>query len=169
MMSHQRGVGLMEVLVALLILAIGVLGFIALQFRANEGIFEANNRVQAMNVARNLAEQIRINTTAQSSYTGSLSNLQSSSNCFTNSCSPTQKAAFDLAQTAAQASNLGMQVSINGCPSAKDGRQCIYVAWNKTDPVDNTATTAGYVPCTQSTSSSYTYTPNSTCIVMEAY
>ena len=32
MMSGQKGVGLIEILVALLILAIGILGFIALQY-----------------------------------------------------------------------------------------------------------------------------------------
>ncbi|MCF8999579.1 type IV pilus modification protein PilV [Acinetobacter nectaris] len=169
MRTYQSGVGLMEVLVALFVLAIGVLGFIALQYRAGEATIEANNRVQAMNVARNLAEQIRINSTAQASYTGSLSGLQSSNNCFNNSCSPTQKAAFDLAQTASQASNLGMQVAIITCPLALDGRQCIYVAWNKTDPVDSTATTQGHVPCTQSTSNGFSYSPDSTCVVMEAY
>ena len=52
----QRGVGLMEVLVALLILAIGILGFIALQYRSLDATTEATYRVQAINLARDLAE-----------------------------------------------------------------------------------------------------------------
>ena len=39
---RQLGVGLMEVLVALLILSIGVMGFIALQYRAVEATAESS-------------------------------------------------------------------------------------------------------------------------------
>ena len=38
--SYQVGVGLMEILVALLVLALGILGFIALQYRAVEATAE---------------------------------------------------------------------------------------------------------------------------------
>ncbi|MEG1640035.1 MAG: hypothetical protein RR284_03815, partial [Ruthenibacterium sp.] len=49
---------LFEALVALLILAVGVLGFVALQYRAIEASSEGANRVQAINLARDLAEKI---------------------------------------------------------------------------------------------------------------
>ena len=49
--KKQAGVGLIEVLVALLILAVGVLGFVALQYRAIEASSEGANRVQAINLA----------------------------------------------------------------------------------------------------------------------
>lgn len=39
-MTTQKGVGLIEILVALLVLAIGVLGFVALQYRAVEATSE---------------------------------------------------------------------------------------------------------------------------------
>ena len=59
--NQQKGVGMVEVLVALLLLAIGVLGFSALQLRAVEATSEAMNQVQAMNLARDLSERIRVN------------------------------------------------------------------------------------------------------------
>ena len=59
--KQQKGVGMIEVLVALTLLAIGVLGFTALQIRAVDATVEANNRIQAMNLARDLAERIRAN------------------------------------------------------------------------------------------------------------
>ena len=52
---------MVEVLVALTLLAIGVLGFTALQLRAVDATAEANNRIRAMNLARDLAERIRAN------------------------------------------------------------------------------------------------------------
>lgn len=42
---NQKGVGLIEIIVALLILSIGILGFIALQYRAVEATSEAINRM----------------------------------------------------------------------------------------------------------------------------
>lgn len=57
--KKNQGVGMVEVLVALTLLAIGVLGFTALQLRAVDATAEANNRIQAMNLARDLAERIR--------------------------------------------------------------------------------------------------------------
>ena len=55
--KKQLGVGLTEILVALLILAISVLGFIALQYRAIEAMTEGENRIQAINIARDLAKK----------------------------------------------------------------------------------------------------------------
>ena len=59
--KHQKGVGLMEVLVALLLLAIGVLGYTVLQLRAVDASSEALSRSQGMLILRGLAENIRAN------------------------------------------------------------------------------------------------------------
>ena len=47
MMKRQTGVGLVEVLVALVLLSIAVLGFVALQIRAITASNEATMNVQA--------------------------------------------------------------------------------------------------------------------------
>lgn len=59
--KSQQGVGMMEVLVSLLLLAIAVLGFVGLQLRAVGAANESLNKIQAMNIARDFAERIRIN------------------------------------------------------------------------------------------------------------
>ncbi len=64
----QKGVGLMEVLVALVILAIGVLGFSALQLKGMEAAQEANEQAIAVNFASDLAERMRVNRSALSQY-----------------------------------------------------------------------------------------------------
>ena len=61
MNKKQKGMGLVEVLIALVILAIAVLGFSILQMRAVEASIEASKRVQGMNLAKDLAERIRAN------------------------------------------------------------------------------------------------------------
>lgn len=171
--KYQQGVGLLEVLVALMLLAIAVLGFVALQLRAVEATAEGANRIQAMNIARDLAEKIRINRTAMASYANALSSATNQAatptNCYTAFCTPAAKAGFDVNEAYLQANSLGMRLNMLSCPGTANGRRCIYVAWGKTDAVDTTATTTGHTACTTSSSSSFSYNDSSTCVVMEAY
>ena len=173
--KYQQGVGLLEVLVALLLLAIGVLGFVGLQLRAVEATSEGFNRIQAMNIARDLAEKMRMNnsTTALAAYKTNLASTTnqatSGSKCYTGFCTPTEKAVFDVHEASVQATSAGMTLNMITCPGTANGRRCIYVAWGKTDPVDTTATTTGHTACTTSSSSSFSYNDSSTCVVMETY
>ncbi|GAF57639.1 type IV fimbrial biogenesis protein PilV [Psychrobacter sp. JCM 18902] len=58
-LSYQRGVGLIEVLVAVLLLSIAVLGFSALQVRAISATDESVVRTKSLTIIRNLAEVMR--------------------------------------------------------------------------------------------------------------
>ena len=179
--KYQQGVGLIEVLVALLLLAIAVLGFVALQFRAVEATSEGFNRIQAMNIARDLTEKMRINNSsaAIARYKNRLATQDRQaadvSSCYSAFCSPVNKASFDVHETYLKANNLGMTVTMMSCPSTANGRQCIYVAWNKTDATnaesasDAISSTTGHSACTTSSSTSFSYNESSTCVVMEAY
>lgn len=57
--SNQHGVGLIEVLVAVLLLSIAILGFSALQIRAVSATDESLVRTKSLTVVRNLAEVMR--------------------------------------------------------------------------------------------------------------
>lgn len=59
--NHQKGVGLIEVLVALLILAVAILGFSAMQMSAVRTTDESIMRSRAMTVMRSGAEIMRAN------------------------------------------------------------------------------------------------------------
>lgn len=59
--ARQRGVGLIEVLVALLVLAIGVLGYAGMQLSALKGAELANNRAQATLIAQDALERLQLN------------------------------------------------------------------------------------------------------------
>lgn len=58
-LTHQRGVGLIEVLVAVLLLSVAVLGFSALQVQAVSATDESLVRTKSLTVVRNLAEVMR--------------------------------------------------------------------------------------------------------------
>lgn len=163
-LSHQRGVGMMEILVALLILAIGVLGFVALQYRALEASAESTNRVQAITIARDLAERIRVNRNAFTTYRtelGTAANQKAyKTNCLTTNCSNTDLADFDVSQIVSRATTFGMTMNIMNC-TGTNNRSCIYVAWGDSSATDGTGTG----DCTNGNA----YNPTSTCIIMETY
>ena len=164
-LKKQQGVGLVEVLVALVILAIGILGFVALQMKALEATNEGSYRIQALNVARDLAEKIRVNRGVLDVYKTQIQDPDSQTtsvrNCFTNTCTATQLADFDVEHAVKYAQNLGMTVNILNCQGNNDDRSCVYVAWNDTSATDG----ANPEDCTSGTS----YNPNSTCVIMEVY
>jgi type IV pilus assembly protein PilV len=59
--KRTRGFTLIEVLVSLLILAIGVLGIIALQFKGLRYSYDANVRSQVTFLANDIADKMRLN------------------------------------------------------------------------------------------------------------
>jgi type IV pilus assembly protein PilV len=163
--NYQNGVGLIEVLVAMLILAIGVLGFIALQYRAVEATSESSYRVQAINIARDLAERVRVNRGAINTYMQEIKDPDaqavSTKNCFTENCTIDELADFDVAQVATRTRSVGMTMNVIQCQGNNDGRNCVYVAWGDTSATNGT----GEGDCTNSTA----YNPASTCLIMELY
>ena len=171
---HQHGVGLVEILVALLVLAIGVLGFVALQYRSLEASAESTSRVQAITLARDLAERIRVNWNSFGVYKtelGTAANQKTSTkNCVGSIiCTDTELADFDVAQVTVRAASLGMTMNITKCPNTPNQRQCIYVAWGETASIDGTANGAGNCTTTDTVAKTTSYDPTSTCVIMEAY
>ncbi|KAA8731693.1 type IV pilus modification protein PilV [Acinetobacter qingfengensis] len=167
MQHNQKGVGMMEILVALLVLAIAVLGFTALQLRAISSTDEALQKVNAMSLARDLAERIRANRSAYSTYLANLNastqTTSASKACLNGTtCTAAEMANYDTAQVISSANDQGMKIAMPSCQvSGTIARQCIYVSWNKTQPQDGTADTN----CTNGGS----YQPTASCVVMELY
>lgn len=166
----QRGVGLMEVLVALFLLAIGILGFSALQIRAISASQEAVERSAAMNVARDLAERIRINKTALVNYKNAINNKDTEKDCvgsttgYKPNCNAAKMAKYDAAEIIVKADTLGQNIKIYDCIGSN--LNCIYVAWGRTNTkTDNIDTNAN--KCVDS--STGTYLVDSQCLVMEAF
>ncbi len=167
----QQGIGLIEILVATLILAVAVLGFIALQYRSLEAANEAYYRTQAINVARDLAERMRANQFARDTYIQELTYSESStdnptqvnppsSECLHPSkCDQASFAKFDVAEIKAKANQAAMQVAMQTCSGVN--RQCIYISWDETLPIDGDDDVA----CTKDG----VYVDGSRCVVMEAY
>ena len=65
---HQRGVALLEVLVAMLIVAFGTLGFVGLQARTTVANIEGYQRSQALILLNDIAQRIYLNRSNASAY-----------------------------------------------------------------------------------------------------
>lgn len=156
MMQSQKGVGLMEVLVALVLLGVAVLGFVGLQIRAIATSNEAGMNIQATNIARDVAERMRVNREGIASI-----KTVSTVECDSTACTPAQMANYDYHQVTAHATDLGMVLDVLNCQGFSRPRQCIYVAWEGTTATNGTAKT----DCTNGTA----YVSNAKCIIMEVY
>lgn len=179
--TTQQGVGLVEVLVALILLSIGVLGFSMLQIRAMDASLDASKRIQAMNLARDLSERMRANKSGLSksitvtenevdklvdAYSKAMSGkyyiASHTPRCSgTSKCSSENFAQEDANQILYRAYTSGMKIALNDCPGSMSlNRFCVYVAWGKTLPEDS-----GTNACTSAGS----FLSDSKCVVLEAY
>lgn len=177
----QKGIGLVEVVVAMLLLAIGVLGFSMLQIRAMDASLDASKRIQAMNLARDLSERMRANKLGLSktitagqgadaklvdAYANALSGKYYISS-YTPACANTSKcdsedfAQEDVNQVLFRANSMGLKVALNDCPGAVSNRYCVFVAWDETLPIEGTSD----ISCTKDGS----LLASSKCVVLETY
>jgi type IV pilus assembly protein PilV len=92
--NRQRGFGLIESLVALVVVSVGMIGIAALYGQGLSASRTALYRTQAVNLASDMADRIRLNRQGAASYGGGAAN----NNCEPGgvSCTPAQMAAHDL-------------------------------------------------------------------------
>lgn len=132
----QRGFGMIEVMVAVLVLAVGVIGFAGLQTRAVRASGDSYYRTQAMSIAQDLAERMRVNGSQRTYYRTSTlwSGTAATTNCVTTTCSAQAMADYDSATIRANAQALLPQglVRVEQCKAS--AVTCIYVAWDGTTP-----------------------------------
>lgn len=185
MLKNQTGVGMVEVLVALLVLALGVLGYAALQLRAMNASAEALSKSQAMLVMRGLAEDMRANPAALSDYPSLIqgyaeysSSTVAPASCLNLTCTAVQMATFDAYNAAKNADQYGMKITMENCPGVTATmslkRQCLYVFWGKTQPnltiaKDENGVDKTTIDASSCMESSGTYVSGSSCLMMEAY
>ncbi len=92
----QRGFSIVEVLVALVVLAVGMLGIAGLYVTSLRASGSAILRTQAVNLAGDLADRIRANPNAGSAYVGPASSGNNCSGASPTTCGAAELAADDL-------------------------------------------------------------------------
>lgn len=172
--STQKGVGLIEVLVALILLAIAVLGYVALQTKAISASHEAILKTQAQSVMKGLAENIRTNNASRLLYMNAVNHFLSSSakpkDCETLECTSAELANFDAYSAKKYATTFGLNIGIADCPGMKSGstfiRQCIFSSWGDT-ALTASSGVLDYSKCMSASTGAYVAKAN--CLMMEMY
>ncbi len=140
--SSESGLTLIEILIAIFILGIGVLATLAMQGTAKSGYLEAFQRTQAVLIARDLAERMTSNRSADlSDYSGTYtgSSMSSYSDCLSaTSCTPAQMVSWDRyqfdqailgASEVRNSSNVGGLIGAEGCVDYSSGLVTIVIVW----------------------------------------
>jgi len=146
LVRNQRGVGMIEILVAVLVLSIGVLGYAGLQLRALNSTSESHFQTQASALAQDAVERISANEALRDTFYKNPANwpqdemsndpLANWDQCYQNICTRDQVAAWDVDQLRWLAWNLlpGGRISTEECTPA--GVLCVTVAWGESTPDD---------------------------------
>lgn len=186
--STQAGIGLIEVMVALLLLAVAVLGFSAMQLSAIKATDESLMRTRSMSTIKNLSEGMRILPDSSDIYKEQVNNIYKSSkesdseydistyckdvdtyntaasDCSASDCSEAEVVAYNVGTILSSACKKEISLNIEVCPdtSGVNERQCIIAAWHSTKPTTNDEKYS----CTDENGS---YKPEASCFIMEAY
>jgi type IV pilus assembly protein PilV len=141
--QRQQGFGLVEVLAAMLVLAVGVVGFAALQMRAVQTSGDAYYRTQAISIAQDLAERTHANPSQVAYYINALNwpaTKQESppEDCIASACTPAALAAGDVLSVrfAAQTLLPEGRIAMGTCMGSV--LNCIYVSWDGVEPTAGT-------------------------------
>lgn len=159
--ARQNGISLLEVLISLLILSLGALGFAGLQLKGLKTTEDANYRAHATLIAQDAIERILSNPGEITSYLTNSYPLTTPggappNTCMGSTCTAAAMATWDRAHLSWTVANAlpGGQISAAACPF-NNNAQCVTVSWN------------GMAPATCATAGGINNNPDSTCLVME--
>ena len=131
--KKQQGISLVEALVALVILAVGVLGLAGVQARQLVETRTANTRAMAVRLVDDLNERMQLNTAGvrANNYVLAFGVTPAGGTCTAAACSPAQLAASDLAQWRANVGALLPGGNAAIFRNNLDARQIgVMLAWN---------------------------------------
>jgi len=153
--ARQGGFSLIEVLVAVIILSIGLLGVATLQITSKRGNFEAMQRSAATLYAEDLVERMRSNPSVLSNYTSStfteIAPPTPAGTCVSTDCDADDLAAYDLETwwdllIGQSEDGLGGIVSPTAClfsntPAGGGTEHIVAIAWRGMDQISDTEST----------------------------
>lgn len=146
----QRGTSLLEVLVTIVILAIGLLGLAGLQARLQSSEMEAYQRAQALVLINDMASRIATNRTAAASYVTGAGNPLGVDGCPTATSTQQERDAKEWCEAlqgsseTLAGSNVGAMVGGRGCvEDIGSGEYLITIAWQGLTPISAPAPACG--------------------------
>lgn len=131
-LDRKRGIALLEVLVAMLIVAFGILGYVGVQARSTLANLEGYQRSQALILASEMAERIKLNYANATAYVGN--DIGTAAGSGQNCDSLTVIAERDVCEWAANLQGATETLSGAKVGALLNARGCITSVPNITDP-----------------------------------
>ena len=148
-LKNQTGIALLEALMALLILAFGVLGLLWVHQQTLMQQRQQLMRAIAMGIADDLAERMTLNAPQQALYAKPSGNVTNTApDCSATACTRQDLAAWDMQQLQQSLSSQLPEgdAAVFALPSAPNGWG-IVIAWRDADETYRTDGTSGSPPC----------------------
>lgn len=177
----QHGMGMVEVVVSLLLLAVAILGFSAMQMRAVKATDETLIRSDAMVAVRNIAENMRLHptqtmkiryltaisrygTAASPDTYASVIPKKPPADCAKSACTEEQQVQYTAHQAMKLAADNQMMLNAMQCPGNNSElmRVCLIASWGQTKPTAG----SGDTDCISELGA---YNRGSSCVVLETY
>lgn len=179
--AGQHGMGMVEVVVSLLLLAVAILGFSAMQMRAVKATDETLIRSDAMVAVRNIAENMRLHPTqtmkikylmaisrygtaaSPDAYASAIPN-NPRADCAKLDCTEVQQVEYTAHQAMKLAADNQMMLNAMLCPGNNSElmRICLIASWGQTKPTVG----SGDTDCISELGA---YNRGSSCVVLETY
>ncbi len=128
---ENRGAGMIEVLIALLLFSLGFNGMNALQLQAHRVGMEAQQRAAALALAEDLFARVRSNPRQLMAFHAAevgAAAVAATADCREGYCNPVQFAAWDLARWT---DSLRGAAASSGAAGLANGRACLMAAGNR--------------------------------------
>jgi type IV pilus assembly protein PilV len=146
--QYQRGLTLVEAMIALLVVSIGLLGIASLQITAMNQNASSLHHSQAVWYAYNMSDRVRANISGFASYDGINTGTNDySQDCITSRCSAADMITADAADWETMISNLPGGVGVISSPG---NELLVTVMWDD-DGTGATGTNCGADPATDLT------------------
>lgn len=146
----ERGTSLIEVLVTIVILAIGLLGLAGLQVRLQSSEMEAYQRAQALVLLNDMASRIAMNRNSAATYDTGTTPLGGTAACPTTTATRQQLDAGQWCNALKGAgetlggNNVGAMVGGRGCVENLGGNEyLVTIAWQGMTPISAPLPTCG--------------------------
>lgn len=177
-LHRQRGISLLESLVAIIVMALGILGVLGLQLRTLADTQNSVNRAQAIRFIEDLSERMKINPNALGNLGSYVSGWQSPAsaslpNCATAACTASDLALYDITQWKdAVISALGngdktiadANIFLVSDEAADDRRQLgVMISWRENERSNDANYTSLFVPDDTGTTAGVSCPPGRSC------
>lgn len=171
--KQQQGIGLIEVLIALLLFSGAALGYTALQTYALGGVNDSTMRLKAVMMLNETLERMRANSEIKDfGFYQQLFNVKATPkviDCLhSTGCDPQQVAKNDVTILRTQAERQGLRLGMIDCPKASDGTKskCLIAAWHHTTPTYDSKTHNELTGCLEADGR---YIKGADCVFIESY